>query len=279
MTADASEQTSGKRERSARYPAAPLEEAIDFCRQIDSLGVDGLSAGQIATAMGYKNVKTNTFSGRLSSARQFGLLDLADQSHNLTHLAKRIIHPLDPDEIPTLIRQACQSPPLFAELIKQYAGKRLPEPEILGNLLMHRYQITASAKSAAAESFFATARYAGILNENRQLDELSDEPAIVVEPKAAGIPVKTTKRFQGTSSESQITTASRSEPQARKVRERTANEDEVRFDLSLWDEDHGKYIRLRAPSMMSQASYDRFLQAFQLAIRITPTTDSDSDVK
>ena len=151
--ADVTETTGVKRERSARYPAIPLSEAVEFCRQIDELGIDGLTAPQIATAMGYKNVKTNTFSGRLSSARQFGLIDLSEQNYSLTDLALRIIHPFDPEEVPQLMRQACQLPPLFAELMKQYAGKRLPEPEILGNLLMHKHQITASAKMAAAESF------------------------------------------------------------------------------------------------------------------------------
>lgn len=100
--ADATETTGVKRERSARYPAVPLAEAVEFCRQIDDLGIDGLTAPQIATAMGYKNLKTNTFSGRLSSARQFGLIDLSEQNYSLTELALRIIHPIDPDEVPQI---------------------------------------------------------------------------------------------------------------------------------------------------------------------------------
>ena len=157
--ADVTETTGVKRERSARYPAIPLSEAVEFCRQIDELGIDGLTAPQIATAMGYKNVKTNTFSGRLSSARQCGLIDLSEQNYSLTDLALRIIHPFDPEEVPQLMRQAFQLPPLFAELMTHYAGKRLPEPEILGNLLMHKHQITASAKMAAAESFYSSIQH------------------------------------------------------------------------------------------------------------------------
>lgn len=268
MAADAIEHTSGKRERSARYPAAPLDEAIEFCRQIDELGVDGLTASQIATAMGYKNVKTNTFSGRLSSARQFGLVALADQNHSLTQLAKRIIHPLDPDEIPSLLQQACQSPTLFAELIKQYAGKRLPEPEILGNLLMHRHQITAAAKSAAAESFYASARFAGILNDNRQLIEEWDTSASLVEPRSSGLITKQTKASTRNSTVSDFTGQNIPAEKVRQPKEKRMNEDEVRLDLTLWDTDQGKHIRLRAPSSMTAASYERFMKALQLAIRI-----------
>ncbi|MCY2935242.1 MAG: hypothetical protein NT172_13870 [Planctomycetota bacterium] len=266
--ADATENAGVKRERSARYPAVPLADAVEFCRQIDGLGIDGLTAPQIATAMGYKNVKTNTFSGRLSSARQFGLIDLADQNYTLTELVLRIIHPFDPEEVPKLLRQACQLPPLFAELMKHYAGKRLPEPEILGNLLMHRHQITASAKMAAAESFYASIQHAGLLDETRVLDAQANQPS-------------------GHASASEIRATALSKPQlaispvvlkppevetnlglVRSTLKSAKSHDEVRLDLTLWDEDQGKQIRLRAPSTMTQASLDRFIQSLKLAIRV-----------
>ena len=63
-----------KRERSTRYPGVTLAEALKLCESVEDLGVDGLSAPDIASALGYKNIKTNTFSARLSAARQFGLL-------------------------------------------------------------------------------------------------------------------------------------------------------------------------------------------------------------
>ena len=43
---------------------------------------------------------------------------------------------------------------------------------------------------------------------------------------------------------------------------------DVRLDLRLWDEDEGKSIRVRAPHTMSAASFERFLQAFRLVVRI-----------
>jgi len=256
-----------KRERSARYPAVPLAEAVAFVRQMDELGIDGLTSPQIASAMGFKNVKTNTFSGRLSSARQFGLLGLADQNYSLTELALRIIHPIDPDEGPGLMLQACQSPPLFAELMKQYAGKRLPEPEILGNVLMHKHQITASAKLAAAESFYASIQHAGVLDETRVLDAcVTQPPATVaatlpeVRPQAMVKPAKPTAAVQAP--------VVAPEPKNRPEPARTARPDEVRLDLTLWDADQGKRVRLRAPSSMTQASLDRFIQALRLAVKV-----------
>ena len=267
--ADVTETTGVKRERSARYPAIPLSEAVEFCRQIDELGIDGLTAPQIATAMGYKNVKTNTFSGRLSSARQFGLIDLSEQNYSLTDLALRIIHPFDPEEVPQLMRQACQLPPLFAELMKQYAGKRLPEPEILGNLLMHKHQITASAKMAAAESFYASIQHSGLLDDSRVLDSQANVQA----GQLTATEVRTQSGSKPQSAQVQIETKSvqiDQVPSQRSLVRKSVkrDRDEVRLDLTLWDGDQGKQIRLRAPSSMTQASLDRFIQSMKLAIQV-----------
>ena len=258
-----------KRERSARYPAVPLAEAVAFVRQMDELGIDGLTSPQIASAMGFKNVKTNTFSGRLSSARQFGLLGLADQNYSLTELARRIIHPMDPDEEPGLLLQACQSPPLFAELMKQYAGKRLPEPEILGNVLMHKHQITASAKLAAAESFYASIQHAGVLDETRILDaRVTQAPGAVVATQPEVRPAAVVKPVKPTVVPAAPVEVPVASPRPRPVAARQAKPDEVRLDLTLWDADEGKRVRLRAPSSMTQASLERFMQAVRLAVKV-----------
>src|SRR5512133_2652757 len=105
-----------KRERSTRYPGVHLAEALKLCESIDELGLDGLTAADIASALGYKNIKTNTFSARLSAARQFGLLNLSAERYGLTPLARAILHPVEPGDLGRLHRQAFLKPPLYAEL-------------------------------------------------------------------------------------------------------------------------------------------------------------------
>lgn len=269
---DSKENPVSRRERSARYPSVPLQEAIAFCRQIDELGIDGLGATQIATAMGYRNVKTNTFSGRLSSARQFQLIVLNDQNYSLTELALRIIHPIEPAEVPQLHRQACLAPHLYAELVRHYAGKRLPEAEILGNLLMHKYQITASAKAAAAEAFLESLRFVGLMNDQRLVETGSTAP-----DGSFGL---TESRFPGgTVPAVPARSLSENEPVAKsaagaptvfrgQATPKPRQENEVRLDLTLWDTDQGKRIRLRAPSTVTRSSMDRFLESLRLAVRV-----------
>src|SRR3954466_1793646 len=150
-----------RRERSTRYPGVSLAEGLKLCESIDGLGLDGLSAPAIAAALGYTNIKTNTFSARLSAARQFGLLNLTGDGYSLSPLARSILHPVDPAELPRLHRQALLKPPLYAELAEGLAGKRGPDATILGNILYHNHHIIASAKQSAAEAFLESARFAG----------------------------------------------------------------------------------------------------------------------
>ena len=91
---------------------------------------------------------------------------MKDEGYSLTPLARSILHPVDPLDTPRLYRQALLEPPLYSDLAVQFAGKKLPEASILGNVLYHNHQIIASAKQAAAEAFLESARFAGALGED-----------------------------------------------------------------------------------------------------------------
>lgn len=230
-----------RRERSARYPGATLEESLALCESIDRLGLDALSAAAIAEGLGYSSIKTNTFSARLSAARQFGLLTLANESYGLTPLARSLLHPSDPAEVPRLRREALLKPPLYAELAERLGEKRVPDATILGNILYHHHQITARAKQSAAETFLESSRFAGALAGDDVFHARGPQP----EPRSPAQP----------------------DPPRPVEAPRTRSAD-VRLDLRLWDEDEGKVIRVRAPRSISAASWERFLQAFRLLVRV-----------
>jgi hypothetical protein len=243
-----------RRERSTRYPGVSLAESLRLCESIEELGVDGLAAAGIASALGYTNIKTNTFSARLSAARQFGLLRLAGNGYALTPLAREILHPLDPADVPRLLRQALLRPSLYAELAERYSGKKLPEPAILGNILYHNYQIIASAKEVAVEAFLESARFVGAIDADQTFhpEGCPSQPS----PVRLHAPV-------GTNGPG-LTTSARQPPASAP----SPRPGDVRLDLRLWERDEGKTIRLRAPQSITAASFDRFLQAFRLLVRI-----------
>ena len=249
-----------RRERSTRYPGVPLAEGIKLCESIEELGVDGLPAAEIALALGYKNIKTNTFSARLSAARQFGLLTLTGEGYALTSLAREILHPIDPSELRRYYRQALLKPSLYAELAERLGGKKVPEASILGNVLYHNHQIIASAKQAAAEAFLESARFAGALGEDHVFQP--EGPVVSISKvaessQANGLPLSADVHHPSA--------LANSDPTPRPSRSRPG---EARLDLRLWDDDNGKTIRLRAPQSITLASFERFLQAFRLLVKV-----------
>ena len=263
--------TRAKRERSTRYPGVDLAECLKLCESIEQLGVDGLSSADIAAALGYKNIKTNTFSARLSAARQFGLLALVGTGYSLSPLARAILHPVDPSDLPRLYRQALLKPPLYAELAERLGGKKVPEASILGNVLYHHHQIIASAKQSAAEAFLASARFALALGDDGVFlpGGVGSPPELPAPPSSSAVSPGPTLGV----ARAALSTAPPSSPSsggpapalAPAPRTRPAD---VRLDLRLWDADAGKTIRLRAPQSISTASFERFLQTFRLLVRI-----------
>jgi hypothetical protein len=248
-----------RRERSTRYPGVSLAESLKLVESIDRLGLNGLPASEIASGLGFRNIKTNTFSAPLSAARQFGLLNLTGEGYALSPLARAILHPVDPAEVPRLYRQALLKPPLYAELAERLAGKRVPDATILGNVLYHNHNIIASSKQSAAEAFLESARFAGALG-----DDLIFEPEGPNPPRTPAA-IKSEKPSAPASSRSKAT--SQAAPSARPA--------DVRLDLRLWDADEGKTIRVRAPESITAASFERFLQAFRLLVRIENRPRSD----
>ena len=246
-----------KRERSTRYPGVPLDESVELCKFIESRGLDGLTAGDIAMALGYKNIKTNTFSAKLSAARQFGLLVLKDEGYSLTTLAKSILHPVDPHEVPRFYRQALMEPPLYHDLAEQFVDKRVPEANILGNVLYHNYQIIASAKQAAAEAFLDSARFAGAMGDDHIL-----RPGGVATTPAAPAETPGAAPAGGPQALHPGMTAP---PAAAPAQDKPTD---VRIDLRLWGSDQGKSIRVRAPEVITPASFDRLLQTLRLHLRV-----------
>ena len=48
----------------------------------------------------------------------------------------------------------------------------------------------------------------------------------------------------------------------------TGRPGDVRIDLRLWDADKGKAIRVRAPEIITPASFERLIQTLRLHLRI-----------
>lgn len=151
------------RERSMAHPSATWSECMSLIRELDGLGKGAVSLEVLASAFQIKNWKTKSFQSKITSSRQFGLINLKSGAVSLTEDAYTLLHPTVPD-----IRSAELSlfsrPDLYGKLLSAYEGKSLPRRDLFENILVANYGISDTAKKKAAEVFIASAEELGVLS-------------------------------------------------------------------------------------------------------------------
>lgn len=158
------------KEKSAQYPAYDLSDCMEFVRAVDKLGGKQVSEGSLLSELGLTSSNTKSYTGKLSSSKQFGLLESKAGLLSFTERAKRILYPTEePREVQKkkLIIEAFRSPPLYQKLIKRFEGK--PLPNILANILMNDFKIAKAVMNSAAKVFISSAKFAGVLEDDNVL--------------------------------------------------------------------------------------------------------------
>ena len=153
----------GEREKSALYPAVTIEDCIEFVRIVDAFKSRTVAYRAVADKYGLSSITTKSFTQKIGSAKQYGLITTSNSTIQLTDLAKRILYPVD-DNGQDLRRECFALPPLYAALIEEYDGKPIPPDELLANQLMSKHKISKVAKDVAARVFIQNANVLGLIN-------------------------------------------------------------------------------------------------------------------
>lgn len=157
------EEKKNERQKSALYPAATIEECLEILNILKSLGGKSCSVQTIADKIGV-SVTTNSFKAKISSAKQFGLIDNVRGVIQLTERGRSILYPTSSVIEKDILIDCFQSAPLYIKIIQSFIGKALPSPERLANeLLKPMYGITVAGKDLAADCFIKSAEYLGII--------------------------------------------------------------------------------------------------------------------
>ncbi|QPF87580.1 hypothetical protein IC762_15370 [Bradyrhizobium genosp. L] len=119
-----------KREQSSiAFPYMDLDAAISVARSIATNGGRPHTRDQLAGAMNQSSL-SGAFIMKLSAARQFGLVDLADGKFKLTDLGFSIVDKSEAREKEARVR-AFLSVELYRKIYEEFKGKQLP-PRPLG---------------------------------------------------------------------------------------------------------------------------------------------------
>lgn len=163
------------REKSAQYPAYDLSSCIEFVQVVDRLGRNQVAEGSLLSELRLGSRSTKSYTGKLSSSRQFGLLHFKAGLLSITDRANLMFYPTEEQEeqkdfqIKKLRIEAFRSPPLYQKLISKFDGKVVPKLETLGNIFMNEYKIAKAVKNSAAKVFVTSATFAGVLGDDNVL--------------------------------------------------------------------------------------------------------------
>ena len=141
-----------EREKSALYPGSTLSDCIEFAKIINSFKNKTVAYNAVAEKYGLSSCATKSFTQKISSAKQYGLITTNSATIQLTELSKKILYPTT-DDINSLKNECFRLPPLYASLISEYEGKAIPDKNLLANSLMSKYKISRAAKDNAAKIF------------------------------------------------------------------------------------------------------------------------------
>lgn len=180
------ENTEGK---SKQHPNTTWDECLEFIRIIDRKKLNKVSYNVIAEEYGLKNYSTKSFTQKVSTSKQFGLIETGNLTIQLTDIAKRILYPISDLQVKKITLECFSKPPLYKQLAEKYEGKAVPTENILSNILFNEFDITKSAKDNAAHVFLQNAEMMGVLIGgvlHQQDNEIIEEQPIIEEVKTEG---------------------------------------------------------------------------------------------
>lgn len=155
----------GKNQKRSRlYPRYGLEQAVNLAKSVDALGGARVAKAALASHIG-SPANSSSFLGRVSSAKQFGLIEAEGGYFACTPRANRILHEVSPEDKRAALCTAFAEPNLYAALCGRFNGKNVPPRESVGNILLNDsvFGVEKNASKAAASIFLDSAAYAGVL--------------------------------------------------------------------------------------------------------------------
>jgi hypothetical protein len=152
----------GHRQKSPNAPAYSLQDCQEDARKIfRAEGQVPVSRESIAEHLSLA-AQSGPFNRKLSSLRQYGLLDPMGKDLRVSDLFLRIEHAPDESERRRSRREALGRPTIFQSLLAQYENSGMPSDMNLTNQLVLKYRFTKKNAETVAKAFLESCRFAGL---------------------------------------------------------------------------------------------------------------------
>lgn len=152
-------------QKGAGYPQFDLETCIKFATNIKDLGGSRTAIPKSMLARHLKVAEsTPSFFQRLSAAKFFGIIE-GWGSYGLSEHGKAYFYPTSEQDKSRALLSMLAFPPIFKSLITRFDGEKLPNIQVIGNILHQSFPVPDSWKDRVASTFVRSARFAGIIDD------------------------------------------------------------------------------------------------------------------
>jgi hypothetical protein len=157
-------------------PMVDLGVVLDFVGKIESDGLQTLTAQEVAKRMGFAASTSTPFYRRTVASKLFGLLDTT-QGVNLTKLALDYFKPTDDGSKAAALATAMKNVVAYQKILERYSGKRLPQVDILANLIEREFNLVPETAKVCGSVFVNSAQRAGLVRGDGNLSTAIPERA------------------------------------------------------------------------------------------------------
>lgn len=162
-----------------KFPRHSLEQALKIPRAILDQNAGKACSDQDSAKFAGVKYNRGPYAVELSSAIKFGLLDRPESRKvQLTPLARRILRPQDASDELKGLREAALHAPDVSTVYAHFRGENLPDEKFLDNALVDTLGIPQDKLVEFKTVFFATLKFAKLLDEHdgkRRVRDVSDE--------------------------------------------------------------------------------------------------------
>ena len=151
-----------------------LGAVLDFVGKIETDGLQTLTAQEVAKRMGFAASTSTPFYRRTVASKLFGLLDTT-QGVNLTKLALDYFKPTDEESKVAVLATAIKNVVAYQKILERYSEKRLPQVDILANLVEREFNLAPEAAKVCASVFVNSAQRAGLVRGDGTLSTSTPE--------------------------------------------------------------------------------------------------------
>ena len=152
------------RQKSPNAPAYSLQECVEDTRKIfRAENQVPASREAIAEYLG-ATAQSGPFNRKLSSLRQYGLLEPVGKDLRVSDLFLRIDHSGEKGEQRRALRESLGRPTIFQGLLAQYESSGLPSEMNLTNHLILKQKFTKKNAEVVAKAFLESVRFSGLSN-------------------------------------------------------------------------------------------------------------------